>query len=88
MQWITEVELADSEDELRSSSSIRSVPMPDFEEVDARIAEALNKITHYSHFKRKISLEEQKAQKQDSFFRGRQIDSLVDLRSIPGHWDR
>ena len=62
MQWIKEVELADSVDELKSSSSIRSIPMPDFEVLDARIASALNKIIHNSHFKRKISLEEQKAQ--------------------------
>ena len=40
MQWIKEVELADSVDDLRSSSSIRSIPMPDFEVLDARIASA------------------------------------------------
>ena len=55
MQWIKEVELVDSVDDLRSSSSIRSIPMPDFEVLDARIASALNKIIHNSHFKRKIS---------------------------------
>ena len=77
MQWIKEVELADSVDELRSSSSIRSLPMPDFEILDARIASALNKIIHNSHFKRKISLEEQKAQKEDRFLRGRQIAYLI-----------
>ena len=42
-----------------------------FEVLDARIASALNKIIHNSHFKRRISLEEQKAQKQDRFFLGR-----------------
>ena len=52
MQWIKEVELADSVDELKSSSSIRSIPMPDFEVLDARIASALNKIIHNSHFKK------------------------------------
>ena len=77
MQWIKEVELADSVDELRSSTSIRSIPMPDFEVLDARIASALNKIIHNSHFKRKISLEEQKAQKEDRFLRGRQIAYLI-----------
>ena len=77
MQWIKEVELADSVDDLRSSSSIRSMPMPDFEVLDARIASALNKIIHNSHFKRKISLEEQKAQKEDRFLRGRQIAYLI-----------
>ena len=71
------MELVDSVDDLRSSSSIRSIPMPDFEVLDARIASALNKIIHNSHFKRKISLEEQKAQKQDRFLRGRQIAYLI-----------
>ena len=51
--------------------------MPDFEVLDARIASALNKIIHNSHFKRRISLEEQKAQKQDHFLRGRQIGYLI-----------
>ena len=77
MQWIKEVELADSVDELRSSSSIRSIPMPVFEVFDARIASALNKIIRNSHFKRKISLEEQKGQKEDRFLRGRQIACLI-----------
>ena len=77
MQWIKEVELVDSVDELRSSSSIRGISMPNFEVLDARIASALNKIIHNSHFKRKISLEEQKAQKEDHFLRGRQIAYLI-----------
>ena len=51
--------------------------MPNFEVLDARIASVLNKIIHNSHFKRKISLEEQKAQKEDRFLRCRQIAYLV-----------
>ena len=70
------MELVDSVDELRSSSSIRGISMPNFEVLDARIASALNKIIHNSHFKR-ISLEEQKAQKQDRFLRGRQMAYLI-----------
>ena len=76
MQWIKEVELVDSVDELRSSSSTRGISMPNFEVLDARIASALNKIFN-SHFKRKISLEEQKAQKEDCFLRRRQIAYLI-----------
>ena len=83
MQWIKEVEMVDSVDELRSSSSVRGIQMPNFEVLDARIASALNKIIHNSHFKRRISLEEQKAQKQDRFLRGRQI-ALLDLRVTSG----
>ena len=48
-----------------------------FEVLDARIASALNKIIHNFNLKRRISLEEQKVQKQDSFFRGRQIAYLI-----------
>ena len=77
MQWIKEVELVDSVDELRSSSSSRGTSMPHFEVLDASIASALNKIIHNSHFKRRISLEEQKAQKQDRFLRGRQVAQLI-----------
>ena len=51
--------------------------MSNFEVLDARIASALNKIIHNSHFKRRISLQEQKAQKQDRFLRGRQIAYLI-----------
>ena len=72
------MELVDSMDELGSSSSIRGISMPNFEVLDAKIASALNKIIHNSHFKRRISLEEQKrAQKQDRFLRGRQIAYLI-----------
>ena len=71
------MEMVDSVDDLKSSSSIRGISMPNFEELDARIASALNKIIHNSHFKRRISLEEQKVQKQDRFLRGRQIAYFI-----------
>ena len=67
------MEMVDSMDELRSSSPIRGISMPNFEVLDARIASALNKIIHNSHFKRRIILEDQKAQKKDRFLRGRPI---------------
>ena len=51
--------------------------MPNLEVLDARIASALNKIIHNFHFRRRISLEEQKAQKQDRFLRDRQIAYLI-----------
>ena len=69
--------MVDSVDDLRTSSSIRGISMPNFEVLDARIASALNKIIHNSHFKRRIIVEEQKAQKQDRFLRGRQIAYLI-----------
>ena len=51
--------------------------MPNFEVLHARIASALNKIIQNSQFERRISLEEQKAQKEDRFLRGRQIAYLI-----------
>ena len=77
MQWSKEVEMVDSVYDLKSSSSVRGISMPNFEVLDARIASALNKIIHNSHFKKRISLEEQKAQKEDRFRRGRQIGYLI-----------
>ena len=77
MHWIKEVEMVDSVDDLKSSCSVRGIQMPNFEVFDARIASALNIIIHNSHFKRRISLEEQKAQKEDRFLRGRQIAYLI-----------
>ena len=41
--------------------------MPDFEVLDTRIASALKRIIHNSHFKRRVSLEEQKAPKRGLF---------------------
>ena len=76
VQWIKEVEMVDSVDDLKTLSSVRGIRMPGFGVLDARIASALNRIIHNSHFKRRISLEEQKAQKQDRFLRGRQIAFL------------
>ena len=77
MQWIKEVELVDSVDEFKKFVIYSFFSMPNFEVLDARIASALNKIIHNSKFKRRISLEEQKAQKEDRFLRGRQIAYLI-----------
>ena len=75
--WIKEVELVDSVDDLKSSCSVRGIQMPNFEVLDAKIASALNRIIHNNtQFKRKVSLEEQKAQEEDRFLRGRQIAYL------------
>ena len=75
MLWIKEVQMVESVDDFQSSLSEREIRMPDFEVLDAKIASALNRIIHNSHFKR--SLEEQKAQKEDRFLRGRQIAYLI-----------
>ena len=45
--------------------------------LDAKIASALHKIIQNSHFKKKVSHEEQKAQTEDWFLRGRQIAFMI-----------
>ena len=45
--------------------------------LDARIASALNKIIQNARFKKKVSLEEQRAQKRTAFPQGRQIAYLI-----------
>ena len=77
MQWIKEVELVDSVDDLKSSRSFKGTPGPDFELLDARIVSALNRIIQNTRFKKKVSLEEVKAHKEDRFLRGRQIAYLI-----------
>ena len=67
----------DSVDDLKSSCSIGGIRTPNFEVLDTKIASALNRIIHNTQFKRKVSLEEQKAQKEDRFLRGRQIAFLI-----------
>ena len=65
MLWTKEVEMVDSLDELKSSRSVYGKDFPNFEMLDAKIA--LNKIVHNSLFKKKVSLEEQKAIKRTGF---------------------
>ena len=78
MLWIKEIEMVDSVDDLKSSLSIQGYThFQNLEVPDARIAFPLNKIVQYSHFKKKVSLEEQKAQKKNLFLRGRQIAFMI-----------
>ena len=64
-------------EEFKSSRSIAGKNFPKFELLDAKIASALNKIIQNSQFKKKVSLEEQKAQKEDRFLRGGQIAFMI-----------
>ena len=85
MQSIKEVELVDTVDEKKSSSSIRCISMPNFEVLDAGIASALNKIIHNSHF----FLTQSGGTKgpEAGPFLSRKTDCLLDLQLLPGHWN-
>ena len=51
-------------DQRNGDRSVKGTNFPNFEMLDAKIASSLNKIIHNSYFKKKDSLEEQKAQKE------------------------
>ena len=78
--WTKEVKMVDSVDFFLSSRSIQGQGFTHvliFEILDARIASTLNKIIQNSYFKKKVSLEEQKAQKDDRFLLGRQTAYMI-----------
>ena len=77
MLLIKEVWMVDSVDYLKTSESIGVHRFLDSELLDARIASALNKIITNPYFKKKVRLEEQKAQIEDRFLRGRQIAYMI-----------
>ena len=81
------MEMVDSLDELKSSRSVYGKDFPNFEMLDAKIASGLNKIIQNLPFKKKVSFEEQKAQKEDRFPRGRQIAFMINdyFRVIGAH---
>ena len=78
MHWINEVEIARSIDELVTSRSI--MERTGFTDYDmlAMIASALKKLlkTHV-HFRKRVSVEEQRAQKYDRFLQERQIAYMI-----------
>ena len=77
MSWIKEVEIATSIDDLMMSQSTEVKDFPDFEMLDVKTAFALRKILSNSNFRRRVSVEEQRAQKPDRFLRGGQIAYMI-----------
>ena len=75
--WIKELWMVESVDDLKSACSVKGVRMTDFEVLKAKIASAPNRIIHNTQFKKKVSLEKQKTEKEDRFLRGRQIAHLI-----------
>ena len=71
MHWIKEVEKAESIDELMTSRSIMGrTDFPDNDMLDAMIASALKRLPDkHIHFRKRVSVEEQSAQKYDRFLR-------------------
>ena len=79
MQWNKEVEIAKSIDESMTSRSIVvRTDFPDYDMLDAMVAPALeNLFCKHVHFRRGVSVEEQRAQKYGRFIRERQIAYMI-----------
>ena len=69
--------MARSIDDLMTSQSIEGKSFPDFATLDVRIASALSKIIFNTALKRRVSVEEQRAQKHDRVLRGRQTAYMI-----------
>ena len=87
MHWIKELEMVDSVNDLKTLSSVRGIRMPDFEVLDAKIASALKRIIHNSHFKKKGQSGGTKSPEGGPFLSGK-TDRLPDLRLLPGQWSK
>ena len=79
------MEMVDSLGELKSPRSVYGKDFPIFEMLDAKIASALNKIIQNSHFKKKVSLEEQRASKRGPVSAG-ETNRLHFLRLLSSDW--
>ena len=71
LQWIKETEAAKSLDDLITPKSITGKDFVDHEELALMMAAALKRCyDKQTHFRKKISVEEQRAQKDNRFLRG------------------
>ena len=79
MHWIKEVEIAKSIDELLTSRSILGRnDFPDYDVLDAMIASAFKRLLNkHIHFRKRLSVEEQRTEKYDRFLRGRHIAHVI-----------
>ena len=62
---------------MTSRSIVVRTDFPDYDMFDAMIASALKKLLTHVHFRKRVSVEEQRAQKDDRFLRGRQISYMI-----------
>ena len=79
--WVSEIDFARNMNELKSSSSILGRNIPDFEAHDSKIANVLEKLLT-ADFKRRVYMEEQQAQQDKRFLKGRQIALNISTSTI------
>ena len=78
LQWIKEIEVAKSLHDLFTPKSITGKDFPDYEELALMMAAALKRCyDKQTQLRKKICVEEQRAQKENRFLRERQIAYLI-----------
>ena len=79
MYWIKEVEIAKSIGDLMTSQSTTGRrDFPDYDMLGPMIASVLKGLLDkHVHFRKRVSVEEQRAQKYDRLFRGRQLAYMI-----------
>ena len=78
LQWIKEIYEAKSLDDLITPKSMTGKDFIDYKEVDLVMASTMKRCNDkQTHFRKKISVEEQRAQKDNRFLRVRQIAHLI-----------
>ena len=78
MSWIKEEETATSIDDLLTSQSIEGRrDFSEFEMLDAKMVSTLKKLFTHVHFRRRLSVEQQRSQKYDRFLGGRQVAYMI-----------
>ena len=77
MLWIKEVEIVNALDDLTSSRSVHGHHFPNFEMLDMKIALGVKKVIQNSYFRKRVSLDEQRAQTHDRFLEGRHIAFMI-----------
>ena len=86
LQWIKEIEVAKSLDDLITQKSITGKKFLYYEELDMMMAAALKRrYNKQTHFRKKISVEEQRAQIRQPISQ-RETNCLFDLRILSPHW--
>ena len=80
------MEMAGSTDDLLTSQSIKGESFLDFEMLDAKIASALRKIISSTSSRRRVSVEEQRAQKKVQPILKREANCLQDQCPLSVNW--
>ena len=78
MHWIREVEISESMNDLLTSRSITGrQDFTDYDMLDAMIASVLKELFTHVHFRKRVRVKGQRAQKDERFLRGKKFAYMI-----------